>query len=113
MGRAFVDSLGGEGIYSCLSCDASAEITHLASRAALVSTAFRGVTGKAFLFDRAVNTFRGPERSELMSTGVHTIRDIYCNRCSMRLGWRYEAAQEESQQYKVGKVILEKALLVG
>ena len=59
MGRAFVDSLSGEGIYSCLSCDASAEVTHLASRAALVSTAFRGVTGKAFLFDDELDTLTG------------------------------------------------------
>lgn len=39
-------------------------------------------------------------------TGAHTVSDISCM-CGMVLGWKYVAAAEESQQYKVGKFILE------
>jgi hypothetical protein len=39
------------------------------------------------------------------------VRDISCKLCEERLGWIYEYAVEESQKYKEGKVILEKALI--
>lgn len=37
--------------------------------------------------------------------------DVYCNRCMTIIGWKYERAFEESQKYKEGKVILERAFL--
>jgi hypothetical protein len=40
-------------------------------------------------------------------TGNHTVSDIHCRVCGLCLGWKYVAAEEESQQYKVGKFILE------
>ncbi|KAI4746929.1 yippee-domain-containing protein [Aureobasidium sp. EXF-12298] len=40
-------------------------------------------------------------------TGAHTVSDISCAQCGSVLGWKYVAAEEESQQYKVGKFILE------
>lgn len=33
--------------------------------------------------------------------------DIRCRVCDMVLGWKYVAAEEEGQKYKVGKFILE------
>lgn len=33
--------------------------------------------------------------------------DINCSFCSDPLGWKYIAAEEESQKYKIGKYILE------
>ena len=44
-----------------------------------------------------------------MTTGLHTVADIYCNRCSQVVGWKYEQAYEKSQKYKEGKFILERA----
>ena len=38
--------------------------------------------------------------------------DIYCNACDTRLGWKYVEAFEESQKYKEGKFILEKAMIM-
>ncbi|CAI7639187.1 unnamed protein product [Penicillium glandicola] len=40
-------------------------------------------------------------------TGAHTVSDISCIFCDSVLGWKYVAAEEESQRYKVGKFILE------
>lgn len=40
-------------------------------------------------------------------TGAHTVSDISCVHCGTVLGWKYVAAEEESQRYKVGKFILE------
>lgn len=40
-------------------------------------------------------------------TGAHTVSDVSCVICGSVLGWKYVAAEEESQRYKVGKFILE------
>lgn len=40
-------------------------------------------------------------------TGAHTVSDISCAQCGSVLGWKYVAAEEEGQRYKVGKFILE------
>jgi len=70
-----------------------------------------------------------------MTTGNHTVRDIYCCKCGTILGWKYvniprsyplpfpflltnsflwsqDKAYEQSQKYKEGKYILERNLLV-
>lgn len=47
-----------------------------------------------------------------MTTGLHTVRDIFCAKCGTTMGWKYERAYDQNQKYKEGKVILEKALLV-
>ena len=39
------------------------------------------------------------------------VRDISCKNCDAKLGWIYEFATEESQRYKEGRVILERALV--
>ena len=41
-------------------------------------------------------------------TGMHVVCDVRCAACAAVLGWKYEQASEASQQYKVGKFILEK-----
>jgi hypothetical protein len=69
-----------------------------------------------------------------MTTGNHTVRDIYCCKCGVVLGWKYvrhlchpyayattgfnwniivyqDKAYEASQKYKEGKYILERNLL--
>ncbi|KAH9828014.1 yippee-domain-containing protein, partial [Teratosphaeria destructans] len=37
----------------------------------------------------------------------HTVCDLHCAQCGAGLGWKYVAAEEEAQRYKVGKFILE------
>ena len=45
----------------------------------------------------------------MLMTGMHVVCDMYCKNCHSVLGWKYEEAYEESQKYKVGKFIIEKA----
>ncbi len=68
-----------------------------------------------------------------MLTGRHFVRDVFCKKCSAKLGWMYEYATENEQvsprvlfaakpasfslaffvfqRYKEGHVILERALI--
>lgn len=46
-----------------------------------------------------------------MTTGKHTVCDIYCSNCLQIVGWKYEKAYELSQKYKEGKFILERAAI--
>lgn len=48
----------------------------------------------------------------MMTTGLHTIVDIYCNCCNQIVGWKYEAAYEKNQKYKEGKYILERGKII-
>ena len=57
------------------------------------------------------NTKTDPPSSRQLVTGAHTVSDVRCALCGSMLGWRYDEAEEESQQYKVGKYILETKLI--
>ncbi|CAF1628714.1 unnamed protein product [Rotaria magnacalcarata] len=106
MGRIFLEHLGGQRIFSCAHCD-----TPLTNRNELVSTRFTGSTGRAFLFSRIVNTKQSLVQERMMLTGRHFVRDISCKKCDTKLGWMYEFATEDSQRYKEGRIILERALI--
>ena len=72
----------------------------------------QGKFGRAYLFNRVVNVTVGPQEERLLITGRHTVADIYCMECQDVLGWKYERAFDDSQKYKEGKYILEKAKLM-
>mmetsp|Transcript_16933 Transcript_16933/g.41361 ORF Transcript_16933/g.41361 Transcript_16933/m.41361 type:complete len:117 (+) Transcript_16933:248-598(+) len=104
MAKLFKIYLCGNNIYSCSNCR-----THLAKHDQIVSKAFQGRHGRAFLFSNVVNITLGPKEDRILITGLHTVADVYCNCCQTILGWKYVEAFEESQKYKEGKVIIEKA----
>ncbi|KAI4528437.1 yippee-like protein [Schizophyllum commune Loenen D] len=106
MGMRYRRYLAGERIYGCSTCK-----THLATIHAMRSRAFNGQHGRAYLFDVVVNVKEGDSCDRAMTTGTHTVRDIYCVKCNQVLGWKYERAFEASQKYKEGKYILERNLL--
>lgn len=54
-----------------------------------------------------INTFTHRPVPRQLVTGLHTVGDISCAQCGSVLGWKYVAAEEEAQRYKVGKFILE------
>ncbi|CAJ1404812.1 unnamed protein product [Effrenium voratum] len=54
---------------------------------------------------------KGPLEDSVMTTGLHTIRCLFCVVCQERVGWKYEVAFEEDQKYKEGRFILEEELL--
>ena len=106
MGRLFLEYPSGEKIYTCAQCN-----TPLTNKENLRSNRFTGSTGRAFLFDKAVNIKFSATVERIMLTGRHTVRDVHCIVCSEKLGWSYEYACEEGQRYKEGKIILEKLLI--
>jgi len=106
MGRLYLIQLDGR-VYSCKFCR-----SHLAQSDELVSRAFHCRHGKAYLFNTVVNVSLGPQEDRLMTTGKHTVADIFCNSCQQVVGWKYELAFEKSQKYKEGKFILERAKMI-
>ncbi|KAF8068248.1 yippee-like protein [Scenedesmus sp. PABB004] len=107
MGRLFLEALEGTKTFACRACRAV-----LAAEEQLLSKQFHSKNGPAWLFERVVNVVPGPGEERLMTTGVHVVADIACTRCHSVVGWKYEAAAEESQRYKVGKFILERSQVV-
>lgn len=103
----FTQFLSGNAIYTCCQCG-----THAADHEELVSKAFQGRHGRAYLFSNVVNVTQGPIEERMLITGMHTVCDIQCSMCGNVLGWKYETAYEESQKYKEGKYILEKAKVI-
>eukprot|EP01137_Pigoraptor_chileana_P037605 Opistho-2@34939 len=106
MGLLFLQYLSGKRIFTCSECEA-----HLSRHEEIISKSFHGAHGRAYLFNQVVNVSVGPAEDRVMTTGLHTVMDVYCNKCQTVLGWKYEKAFEESQKYKEGKFILEKALI--
>ena len=91
----------------------------------IVSRGFTGRWGRAYLVS-ATSGLNGVLESSLavegallpntnlhkpvprqLVTGAHTVSDVSCMFCDSILGWKYVAAEEDSQKYKVGKYILE------
>jgi len=97
----------GPRIYSCCNCRC-----HIAEHDDIISKCFQGRNGRAYLFGRVVNVLTGPKEDRQLMTGLHTVADISCFQCQEVLGWKYEKAYEESQKYKEGKYILEKAKIM-
>eukprot|EP01136_Pigoraptor_vietnamica_P015205 Opistho-1_new@58078 len=104
MTKLFKEYLTGSRIYSCAGCQC-----HLASHDEIISKSFQGRHGRAYLFHKVVNIHLGPPEDRMLITGLHTVCDIFCNCCNATLGWKYEEAYEDTQKYKVGKFIIEKA----
>ena len=107
MGRIFLRYVDAETVHCCAACRA-----HLAAHESIISKAFQGRHGRAYLFGDVINVNSGPTENRLLLTGLHVVADIYCNACDTRLGWKYVEAFEESQKYKEGKFILEKAMIM-
>jgi len=106
MGRIYLEYLPTPDYYKCSTCN-----VHLVQVKDLVSKSFQGKTGKAYLFNNVINIFKGPEEEKIMMTGLHKVCDIHCKNCLKVVGWTYLYAFEESEKYKVGKYIVERAYL--
>lgn len=68
MGRTFLEHMGGGRLFSCARCD-----TNLTNRTELISTRFTGATGRAFLFNSAVNLTYSEVHDRVMLTGRHMV----------------------------------------
>mmetsp|Transcript_11839 Transcript_11839/g.13645 ORF Transcript_11839/g.13645 Transcript_11839/m.13645 type:complete len:128 (+) Transcript_11839:199-582(+) len=93
----------GKNVYSCSHCR-----THLTMREEMISKAFQGHNGRAFLFNSAINVSLGPKEERYLITGPHVVCDVHCVKCDNIVGWKYERAPNNGERYKVGKFIFEK-----
>lgn len=71
-------------IYSCKYCGVD-----FCYESDLISKSFHGKTGQAYLFNKAVNIFVGPQSEKDMMTGKHIVVDVYCVQCKIVIGWSY------------------------
>jgi hypothetical protein len=94
-------------VYSCSFCRA-----HAAYHDDIISKAFQGRHGRAYLFNDVCNVTLGSKEDRVLMTGLHTVRDVFCASCRSLMGWKYETAYEASQKYKEGKFIVEKAMVL-
>lgn len=106
MGFLHLKYFEDDEIYGCNKCK-----VHLTQKSYLNSKRFTGKHGKAYLFNKVINISDGPMEDRELLTGLHTCCDVYCNNCESILGWKYERAFNLSEQYKEGKIILERALI--
>ncbi|KAI8895469.1 Yippee/Mis18 [Globomyces pollinis-pini] len=104
--KEYLDEGVESNVFVCIDCN-----THLTTDDDIVSKAFRGQHGTAYLFDYVVNTYSGKAEERRMLTGLHVVRDVYCNGCQSILGWKYDKAYESSQKYKEGRYVLELGLI--
>ncbi|BGP42145.1 hypothetical protein JCM10450v2_006232 [Rhodotorula kratochvilovae] len=81
----------------------------LALQDELVSRAFQGSSGPAFLWRTVINADVGTKASKQLLSGNHLIAPLSCRGCSTEVGWKYFVAPNSSQRYKEGKCILEKS----
>jgi len=93
----------GPGVYTCVDCQ-----SHHLNSDAVISKAFQGRGGKAYLVEQVVNFWKGPTTERRLMTGLHLVADIYCAGCGTLFGWTYERAFDPSQKYKEGKFVVEK-----
>ncbi|PWN54158.1 yippee-like protein [Violaceomyces palustris] len=105
MGMTHKEYLSSTRVFGCSACK-----THLTTIDSLISKAFNGQHGRAYLFDKVVNVTLGEPDDRNMTTGLYTVRDIYCIKCEATLGWKYDKAYVAAEKYKEGKFILEKEL---
>ncbi|GHJ88322.1 hypothetical protein NliqN6_4724 [Naganishia liquefaciens] len=94
--------LAGGKVYGCRKCK-----THFAVNEHIGSKAFNGQHGKAYLFNLVVNVKYGEPHERQMTTGRHVVRDMYCGKCGVCVGWKYDRAYDLEQRYKEGRWILE------
>ncbi|ESL08768.1 zinc-binding protein (Yippee) [Trypanosoma rangeli SC58] len=92
--------------YGCGRCSA-----YLCDNSDVISRAFHGKHGKAYLVSRCFNYYFGPQEEKELITGSHIVRDVFCSCCDRYIGWTYDFAYVEKERYKVNRFVLERQLL--
>ncbi|KAL9686171.1 hypothetical protein QQ045_023626 [Rhodiola kirilowii] len=100
MGMIFKITRQGK-VYACKHCQ-----THLALAKDLISEAFWCSHGIAYLVENVDNVWTGEPETRKMTSGYHTVVDIFCVGCGDLMGWRYESVMNEENNYKIGRFIL-------
>jgi hypothetical protein len=95
-------------------------LSDLIPTSSIISKGFTGRHGRAYLVSAPSTSSSSPSTSSSLPnttlsrpdarqlvTGAHTVADISCAVCATTLGWKYLAADQDAQRYKVGNFILE------
>lgn len=106
MGVLHLEHMGGRKMYFCASCD-----TNLTNKDQLVSKKFKCSSGRAILFKKVVNVDHGQAVVRKLLTGEHVVKNVYCKKCGVKLGWFYEFAWNDQERYKEGKTLLEEQMI--
>ncbi|AEO63692.1 fac5f008-8744-4c25-8f0d-53d3c876e345 [Thermothielavioides terrestris] len=77
------------------------------------NTTNRATTATAPTTPDLVNVRVGRPETRRLTTGEHVVADIRCAGCGAAVGWKYLAAADAAQEYKVGKFVLEARRVVG
>ncbi|ORX38953.1 yippee zinc-binding/DNA-binding /Mis18, centromere assembly-domain-containing protein [Kockovaella imperatae] len=85
-------------VFACHKCS---EVIALQDE--LVSKAFNGRSGRAYLMNTTFNTKLGKREQRRLLTGTHTVADLHCASCNAALGWHYITAPSSDQRYKEGE----------
>lgn len=64
------------------------------------------------MFSHAMNIVLGPKQDKQMITGLYSLANIFCSKCSEELGWKYVQAYDFKNRFKEGKFVLEKLKMV-
>ncbi|KAI8991631.1 yippee zinc-binding/DNA-binding /Mis18, centromere assembly-domain-containing protein [Mycotypha africana] len=94
-------------IYCCCTCQ-----THIASQEEIISGAYLGRHGPAYLVNKVLNITVGHLEQRMLMTGIHTVADLFCSICQMRIGWRYIKSPTLQQKYKEGRYLIEKTRVI-
>ncbi|KAK4514108.1 Lanosterol synthase (Oxidosqualene--lanosterol cyclase) [Mucor velutinosus] len=94
-------------LYLCSSCH-----SELFDQKDIISRAFQGRHGQAFLIHQVINISIGDQEERMLMTGLHTVADISCSVCCGTIGWVYIKSPEMNQKYKENKFIIEKLRVI-
>ncbi|KAI5060968.1 hypothetical protein GOP47_0023473, partial [Adiantum capillus-veneris] len=76
--------MNGPRLYSCSKCRRS-----IAFHDDIISKAFQGKKGRAYLFTDVSRVELGPKVDRPLLTGLHMVSDIKCSNCHELLGWKF------------------------
>lgn len=106
--KSFIEDNKDTTISVCKTCK-----SHVTCDDWIVSKAFQGATGRAYLYSHVINTSTGHQDAEkrTMTTGEHWVKTVCCVQCGEALGWYYVTAEPIDQKYKEGKYCIERSML--
>jgi hypothetical protein len=96
-----------EKVYGCKRCQT--QVAKEIDRSTI--SKYNGRHGAGWLFHIVENVNPAPPIEMNMTTGLHTVQEVSCSRCTDIIGWKYIKAPNEKEQYKVGRYLLEAELL--
>ena len=68
--------------------------------------------GQAYLVEKVLNVEKALLLQRNMISGRYRVWDIYCKSCRTIVGWTYHSAEDEKNNYKIGRSVISLCRLV-